>query len=76
MKIYRIVVRQDGRLLGHFESEVPWALEAISIVEAEFAKNPGFQFERLVAEEERRLIQAGPEGVRVLNRELVFKPIT
>lgn len=73
MKAHRLVVHRNGRLLGHFDADVPWAKEAIEELSQRLPESEGFSLEHLVAEDEHRLVLSGPDGVRILGRDPIFK---
>ncbi|MCP8467056.1 cytoplasmic protein [Pseudomonas sp. ZM23] len=73
MQKYRLIIQRHGQLLGHFDSDVPWAREAVrTIVECLGAQ--GYDLELRVAEGERRLLESTPEGIRLLGSEPLFRP--
>lgn len=74
MSSYRLLVQQQDRHLGHFDAEGAEALQAIHRIAALLRPEDGFQLELLVAHDERRLLESGPEGLRVLSREPLFHP--
>lgn len=74
MKTYRLVIHQQDRLFGHFESSTPWSAEAVKAIAACLNQCEGYRLELLAAYDERRLIESRPEGLRVLYSELLFKP--
>lgn len=78
MKAYRLVISRHGRLLGQFESETPWADDAIRDLLQRLPARDGYRTELFVAHEERRLLESGPHGLKVLCREPLFQslPIT
>ncbi|MFC4487679.1 cytoplasmic protein [Tepidiphilus baoligensis] len=75
MKIYRIVIFRHGRLLGQFDSETPWAAEAVHDLLQRLPEQEGYRTELFVAHDERRLIESGPGGLRLLGREPLFQPL-
>lgn len=75
MRAYRLVISRHGRLLGQFESETPWAEDAIRDLLQRLPGRDGYRTERLVAHGERRLLESGPDGLKVLGREPLFQPI-
>jgi len=75
MKIYRLIIRNRERLLGHFESDTPWSEEATKEILACLSKHSDYHFELQIAYDEKRLVESTPQGVRVLSRELLFKPV-
>ncbi|EAM2887684.1 cytoplasmic protein [Salmonella enterica] len=76
MKSYRLVVRQQGRMVGHFETSGTEALEDICVARAMFGIADGYDCELLVADSERRLLESGPEGMKILMREACYRPVT
>ncbi|EOG2145807.1 cytoplasmic protein [Salmonella enterica] len=76
MKSYRLVVRQQGRMVGHFETSGTEALEDICVARAMFGIAGGCDCELLVADSERRLLESGPEGMKILMREACYRPVT
>lgn len=73
MKLYRLVIRQQGRLLGHFDTELPDALDALREISSRLPTSEGFQLEVLEARDEKRLLESTSSGIRVLSREPVFR---
>jgi GTPase len=61
MKSYRLVVRQNGRMVGHFDTsgQRRWK---ISAWRGMFGIAGGYDCELLVADSERRMLESGPEG--------------
>jgi len=72
MQTYRLVIRQHGKLLGHFDSNTPSASNSIREIASRFTQAEGFELELLVAEQERRLLESGPDGIRLVSSEPVF----
>ncbi len=72
MNRYRLMINSNDRLLGHFESATPWAHDAAQEI-ARCLAAAGYDLELLVADSERRLLESGPDGVRVLHSEPIFK---
>lgn len=52
MKSYRLVVRQNGRMVGHFDTCGTAALEDICVARAMFGIAGGYDCELLVADSE------------------------
>jgi len=69
------MVRRDTKLLGHFESAAPWAQDAVHEI-ARCLTDANYSFELLVADSERRLLDSGPEGIRIVHSEPIFKSVT
>ncbi|MDA8479716.1 cytoplasmic protein [Citrobacter sp. Awk 4] len=76
MKSYRLVVRQQGRVVGHFETSGLEALEDICVARAMFGIAGGYQCELQVSDSERRMLESGPEGMKILMREKCYRPVT
>ncbi|MEK7694813.1 MAG: cytoplasmic protein [Pseudomonadota bacterium] len=72
MKTYRLNIWRHDRLLGHFDSGTPWAAEAVKDVAGRLGAADGYRLELLVATDERRVLESGPGGVRVLGIEPLF----
>lgn len=75
MNRYRLMVRSGTKLLGHFESAAPWAQVAVQDI-ARCLTDAGYDLELLVADSERRLLDSGPDGIRILSSEPIFKCAT
>ncbi|VVO54182.1 cytoplasmic protein [Pseudomonas fluorescens] len=75
MKKFRLTVRKSEKLLGHFESDAPWAEDAVQDI-AHCLSEAGYTLELLVADGERRLLESGPEGIRILSSKPIFKSTT
>ncbi|HEB0856362.1 TPA: cytoplasmic protein [Citrobacter freundii] len=76
MKSYRLVVRQHGRMIGHFDTSGTEALENICVARAMFGIAGGYDCELLVSDSERRMLESGPEGMKILMREACYRPGT
>lgn len=76
MKSYRLVVRHNGRLVGHFDTSGQDALEDACVARAIFGVTGGYQCELQVSDSERRILESGPEGMKILMREPCFRPVT
>jgi hypothetical protein len=75
MNAYRLVISRHGRLLGQFDSETPWAGDAIRDLLQRLPECDGYRTELFVAREERRLLESGPGGLKLLGREPLFQPL-
>lgn len=71
MKTYRLELRRHGSLLGHFESDSARAMEVIREISRRL---DGYDLSLLVAESERRILESGPDGIRLLGSERLFAP--
>ena len=76
MKSYRLVIRHNGRLVGHFETCGQNALEDACVARAMFGVTGGYQCELQESDSERRILESGPEGMKILMREPCFRPVT
>lgn len=76
MQTYRLIIRRHNKLLGYFESNTPWALEAVKDIAQRLSDCDGYHLEAQVSEGERRLLESSPDGIRVLSSEQLFKMTT
>ncbi|SUG13952.1 putative cytoplasmic protein [Salmonella enterica subsp. arizonae] len=76
MKSYRLVVRQQGRMVGILKraGQRRWKISAWR--GRLFGIAGGYDCELLVADSERRLLESGPEGMKILMREACYRPVT
>ncbi len=58
MKSYRLVIRQQGRIVGHFDTTGEAALEDACVARSLFGLAGGYQCELLVADSERRILES------------------
>ncbi|UUT22917.1 cytoplasmic protein [Pseudomonas sp. T8] len=72
MNKFRLIVRKSDKLLGHFESDTPWAADAVQDI-SRCLSEAGYTLELLIADGERRLLESGPKGIQVLYSETIFK---
>lgn len=75
MPTFRLIISQDQQLLGHFESDTPRAQQAIRTIASSLSA-AGYDLELQVAHSERRLLESGPEGLRVISREPLFVAVS
>lgn len=75
MPHYRLLVHRHDKYLGHFDADTGDALHAGREIAARLPAGDGYRIEWLVAHAERRLLESGPDGLRVLSREPLFKPV-
>ncbi|OHC14282.1 cytoplasmic protein [Stutzerimonas chloritidismutans] len=76
MPVYRLNIRRNQKHLGHFESDAPWALEAVQDIAQRLPAAEGYCIEMQVSDGERRYLEVGPSGIRVLGTERSFRPVT
>jgi hypothetical protein len=74
MQKYRLIIQRHGQLLGHFDSDLPWARDAVRAI-AETLGGQAFDLELQVADSERRLLESSPAGIKVLASEPLFRTI-
>ena len=66
------MVHRDEKLLGHFDSITPWAQEAVQEI-ADCLSAAGYGLELMISDSERRILDCGPEGIRVMHSEPIFR---
>ncbi|MCQ4288371.1 cytoplasmic protein [Pseudomonas stutzeri] len=76
MPVYRLNIGRYQKHLGHFESDAPWALEAMQDIAQRLPADEGYRVEMQVSDGERRYLEVGPSGIRVLGTEHSFRPLT
>ncbi|MFV3370743.1 cytoplasmic protein [Pseudomonas sp. NY15435] len=74
MQKYRLIIQRHGQLLGHFDSDLPWAKEAVASIACCLGEL-GYGLELMVADSERRLLESSPTGIKVLASEPLFRPL-
>lgn len=74
MQKYRLIIQRHGQLLGHFDSNLPWARDAVRAI-AESLGGQDFDLELQVADSERRLLESSPSGIKVLASEPLYRPM-
>ncbi|MEP9319584.1 cytoplasmic protein [Pseudomonas sp. LABIM340] len=72
MQKYRLIIQRHGQLLGQFDSDLPWARDAVRAI-AESLGGQDFDLELQVADSERRLLESSPAGIKVLASEPLFR---
>ncbi len=75
MKSYRLVIRQQGRIVGHFDTTGEAALEDACVARSLFGRPVDISANcwSLTASGE---FWSTPEGLRVLSREKCYRPVT
>lgn len=74
MHSYRLVVRREGRTVGHFETTGMNALEDACRARTMFENDSGCQCELWVADSERRILESSPQGMKILASEKCYRP--
>lgn len=75
MPTFRLIISQDQQLLGHFQSDTPTAQRAIEKIAGSLSA-AGYDLELQIAHHERRLLESGPEGLRVISSEPLFVAVS
>ncbi|MEQ1598698.1 MAG: hypothetical protein ABL880_04950 [Methylotenera sp.] len=75
VKQYRVVVHKLDRKWCSIDIENPWAIDVLKDIRDVFCSEDGYTFEVLEAVDEKRICVVGPEGTKVLSREVVFKAV-
>lgn len=73
MQKYRLIIHRHGQLFGYFDSDQPWAREAVRAIAASLG-GQGYELELQVADGERRLLESSPTGIKVLASEPLYRP--
>jgi hypothetical protein len=73
MNKYRLQIWQYDRLWGCFESEGPQAKFAIQDMHHRLPAEHGFQCKLFIARDEKRIIESGPAGIRLLAAEVLYE---
>lgn len=71
MKSYRLVIRQQGRIVGHFDTTGEAALEDACVARSLFGTAGGYQCELLVADGERRILESTRRIARLVSRSAI-----
>ncbi|MFY4258195.1 cytoplasmic protein [Achromobacter xylosoxidans] len=72
---HRIVIHRHGELLGHFDASARMTRQAVMEIQALFKATDGFRCELRVEAGERRILESGPDGIRVLGSDTLFTPV-
>ncbi|MBH3340951.1 cytoplasmic protein [Pseudomonas mendocina] len=75
MPTFRLVISRNEQLLGYFQSDVPHAQAAIASLASDLGST-GYDLELQIAHHERRLLESGPEGLRVISSEPLFVAVS
>ena len=70
-----INVWKNKHLWCRIETDCPWADEVVQDVLNNFHAEDGYTFEFYLATDERRILESSHDGVRLLVREPIYKPI-
>lgn len=72
---FRIELSFNGRAWSRIDIDVPWATEVLNDIRARFPAEHGYRMRVFVADAERRIVESGPDGIRLLSRNPLFKPL-
>lgn len=72
---YRVELSYEGRAWCRIDIDVPWPAEVLDDIRLRFSEECGYRVRVLVADAERRIVESGPEGIRLLSRNPLFKPL-
>lgn len=72
---YRVELSYKGRAWCRIDIDVPWPAEVLDDIRLRFSEECGYRVRVLVADAERRIVESGPEGIRLLSRNPLFKPL-
>lgn len=75
-KQYLILVWKNKRLWCRVEVDCPWSNEVVRDILSRLPAKNGYSFEFFMAVDERRIIESYQDGVRLLVREPVYKPVS
>ena len=73
MTVYRLNLYRGDRLLGHFETATTCTLPDLRELVDRLSAD--YRVETLASYDEKRLVEASAEGIKVLYRELQFRGI-
>lgn len=73
MSHYRLIIHRHDQRLGQFDSEGPQAREHLIALAARLPDADGFRLQWQQAIGEQRLLHSGPDGLKVLSSEPVYR---
>lgn len=73
---FRVVVYKCHRKWCSIDIESPWSSEVLIDIKSIFNLDSGFDLKIFEADDECRIYISGPEGIKLLSREVLFKPVT
>lgn len=74
MKTYRLSVYRQHRLVGNLDCHGSDAQELIARLESVLPAESGWTLSRWVSDQEKRLLESTPDGIKVLASEKLFRP--
>ena len=75
-KQYLINVWKSKRLWRRIEIDHPWAEDVVHDLLTKLLIEEGYSFEFFIATDERRIIESSKNGVRLLVRKPLYKPVS
>ncbi|MGY6270597.1 cytoplasmic protein [Achromobacter denitrificans] len=75
MPVYRLVIKRNGRLVGHFETTAASTLDDCIDIASRLPSQDGYRLDIQVADGERRLLESTPAGIRLLASEILFRAL-
>lgn len=73
MSGYRLIIHCQDQRWGQFDSEGPQAREHLIALAARLPDADGFRLQWQQAVGEQRLLHSGPDGLKVLSSEPVYR---
>lgn len=73
MSSYRLIIHRHEQRWGRFDSEGPRAREHLIALAARLPEADGFRLQWQQAVGEQRLLHSGPDGLKVLSSEAVYR---
>ncbi|MDV2117968.1 hypothetical protein [Alcaligenes faecalis] len=73
MNPLRLIIRQNGKEVGHFESSPCCPPEQLIAVARHLMTLPDSELELQQAKGEHRILDSGPHGLRVLSAQVLYE---
>lgn len=73
---YRIVVWKDFRFWCKVDTHGPIAKEAVDEMLTLLAGQPGYSVELQVSTDDKRILETGPNGIKLLATEPIYTTVT
>jgi len=71
--VHRLLIHHDGRLVGQLDTAPGCPPALLDAIADGLRQVHGCTLERLVAQGERRILESGPDGLRVLASTPLFE---
>lgn len=75
MNPLRLIIRQNGREIGHFESSPCCPPEQLLAVARHLMTLPDTELELQQAKGEHRILDSGPHGLSVLSAQVLYETV-